>query len=176
MNGLKRSSQSHRKCQTIFFPTHQLTRRGQCRNLVGVPGYRPPKIIIRRLVTDSATTFPKAHLKEKLEEEINKKIASCHADSRYFGSTAKVVPQNFHDKLFVNCLNFIKLTNTCSVFKKNGHCWKSSLPNAVKMSSMKKFEEPEYDKNSESFAKKNCFLAFYVANFSKAIGLTMFNW
>ena len=45
----------------------------QCRNLhVGVPGYRPPKVISThfcRLVTDSATTFPQAHLRGRLDEE-----------------------------------------------------------------------------------------------------------
>ena len=42
---------------------------GHCRNLhVGVPGYRPPKVISThffRLVTDSATTFPQSTFEGK---------------------------------------------------------------------------------------------------------------
>ena len=56
------------KC--YFSLAFTLYRWGQCRNLhVGVPGYRPPKVIsthFRRLVTDSATTFPQSSAGTKL--------------------------------------------------------------------------------------------------------------
>ena len=64
----------HESYKFCYFTMNYWAFQGQCRNLhVGVPEYRPPKVISThfcRLVTDSATTSLKAHLRERVDEEV----------------------------------------------------------------------------------------------------------